>query len=542
VTTPTDPVALTNLTGHEIQVDDVDPARAPVVLPAAGGRAIVEEPPDGEGVLATSSGAAVREVRLWRSQTVRGLPPSTPGTRFVVPRLTALAAADRDDLVFPHEEHRVAGVVTGAGALGRFNPPLVPVRAAYRPPGTLRLLVRLFGRGLHAEGWSDVPSITRWTGVTFSVATALVGGALGTAPSVAQAPGAVRYWVLLLLSGLVGLFALRAGVQLLRHREEVLTRRGTAYVIEEIAEAWTYEDKRRFLQQIVGHFPSVQRVPGPSELGGDWHWPMGAGAEGWGIHVDELVRSFWSVHYNDDPQTDNSILMWSWWPVSIAFAARATARQRGLKMLVRQRPSYGRNGRLETDGWRQPPHDFASASGATVGSPMPERTVQLTIKPRAAISTTSADSQVTILLVRMNPNPWGPLKADTATDAHVELVVEDAAGIGIQGTVTATMIEWCHLPPSDGSHAWDTYPSLVRSAGEWIGRVSAGLSGVVLLATLIPQEVGMGIGILAGQDGTTWRERGLWPIQTDRSGRLVIPRLDLGEVSLRPAKSGRSAV
>lgn len=549
MTTPEDSVLLTNLTGHVVRIDSAEPGGPPVVLPPTSDpRPLVAEPPAGERILRGPHGS-VQEISMWRSRTVHDLPPPRPGTTFVVPRLTALAADDRDDLVFPHQEHRTAGVVDGATAFGRFMPPLVPLPSVYRPPKTLRLLVRLFGRGLRAVGWSDVPQITRWTGVTFAVATAFLGGAIGTAPALVGAdPSDAAFWPTLLSAvGLlaIGLWALYGGTKLWRLREEILTQRGTAYIIEETAEAWTYEEKRRFLEQLVGHFASVQRVPGTDELGGDWHWPLGPGAEHWDQHVDTLVRSFWSVHYNDDPRTDNCILIWCWWPVAIAFGARVTARRRGLTLLVRQRPSTGRNGRVDADGWRREPHDFAVAQSASVGHELPERTVHLTVSARPGVRTTAEPPEsVTILLIRMTRTKWGPLAPDSPEGTGMDLDVEDAAGIDIAGTVTATLLEWRHLPPEgDVNHAWASYPALVRSASEWVGRRGVPLKGVVLLAALIPQEVGIGIGILAGQDGAAWPAQ-LWPIQAESDGpgkppkRLVIPGLNLGATSLRQ-KGGR---
>lgn len=555
-----EPVTIVNLTGHAIRLAGAA-GGTPVVLPASDRpRALVAEPSAGEIVLPGSHGA-LREVRLWRSQTVVGLPAPAPGIRYVVPRLTALAAADRDDLLFPHEEHRTPdGVVDGAGALGRFMPTQVPIRDVHTPPRTLRLLARTFGRQLQDTGWKDVPAITRWTGVTFAVATALLGGAIGTAPAVIGADPEDNGFLATLASGVVllviGLWALHGGVQLWRLRQEVLTRRGTAYIVEEVAEDWAYEEKRRFLGQLAGHFPSVQRVPGPGSLGQDWQWPLDDGAQRWDQQVDALVRSFWTVHYNDDPDTDNSVLVWAWWPVAIAFAARATACRRGLTLLVRQRPSNGRNGRIDLDGWRKDAHDFSQdlatpqaappetatpETAAVAATVMPARTVTLTVNPTTGLPEPTApptatgggkqDPQVTILLLRMGEKAWAGLDVDAPADTIVALALDDAAGIGVCGAATATLLEWRCLPSRNNEHPWESYPVLVRSATAWVAGVTEGLTGVVLLAAAIPQEVGLGIGIVAARTDT-WPAR-LWPVQWVPGGRLVIPNLDLGGPSLR---------
>lgn len=87
---------------------------------------------------------------------------------------------------------------------------------------------------------------------------------------------------------------------------------------------------------------------------------VGNGAERWSAKVDDLVRAYWTVQHNDDNRAHGSILVWAWWSLAMAFAARATAGRRELVLRVRQRPSRGREGRLDLDAWRQEPHDFAT--------------------------------------------------------------------------------------------------------------------------------------------------------------------------------------
>jgi hypothetical protein len=104
-----------------------------------------------------------------------------------------------------------------------------------------------------------------------------------------------------------------AGIQWWHRREQLLHKRGTAYVLDEVAEAWTYEEKRSFITALSSHFAAVLQVPGPAELGDAWRWPLGPGAEHWGQKVDDLVRAFWAVHYNDDQETHNALFVWAWW-------------------------------------------------------------------------------------------------------------------------------------------------------------------------------------------------------------------------------------
>jgi hypothetical protein len=138
------PVQLVNLTERDVAVDllavDDSDARATsgspstatgnssrrrgacpstAVLPPDGGLARVVEPQLGVAVIVTTAGR-VREVRLRRSEDVAGLPPPRDGVLYLVPRLTAAAARQRSDLVFPFEQIRGPdGRVTGASALGR---------------------------------------------------------------------------------------------------------------------------------------------------------------------------------------------------------------------------------------------------------------------------------------------------------------------------------------------------------------------------------------------------------------------------------------
>ncbi len=122
---------LVNLTGHDVML---------VARPRREGDGVGESslaciPPDGrfarvddeaarlrERLLDTDSGV-VRLTWLRRSGRLAGLPRPRAGTRYLVPRVTALAARDRKDLVFPFGEIRDEhGRVTGARGLASFRP------------------------------------------------------------------------------------------------------------------------------------------------------------------------------------------------------------------------------------------------------------------------------------------------------------------------------------------------------------------------------------------------------------------------------------
>jgi hypothetical protein len=141
---------LVNLTGHEVVIHAAQPtvdageglsAPPALHLPPEGrlprvddGRARLDE-----GWL-SSAGVSVRLTRLRRSRRLTDLPEPQAGTRFVVSRLTALAARHRGDLVFPLAEIRDdQGRVIGAQGLGAYRRSLVVVERCRdwraTPPG-----------------------------------------------------------------------------------------------------------------------------------------------------------------------------------------------------------------------------------------------------------------------------------------------------------------------------------------------------------------------------------------------------------------------
>ena len=121
-------VRLVNLTAHDVVLEatEVPQSGQPVDPPPTvrqrlepvGSLALVVEPVRGRASVMTEVGI-VRLVTLRRSEEVEGLPAPAAGVLYLVPRLTALAALGRDDLVFPHLDMRdERGVIQAAGALG----------------------------------------------------------------------------------------------------------------------------------------------------------------------------------------------------------------------------------------------------------------------------------------------------------------------------------------------------------------------------------------------------------------------------------------
>jgi hypothetical protein len=556
---------LVNLTEHDVVLvpesdgGDDDAGEPPVVRIRPDGRfARVDDGAArlGERLLDTGSGA-VRLTWLRRSEKLVDLPPPRPGTRYVVSRVTALAARDRDDLVFPFEEIRDEHErVTGARGLASFR----PRSAVWRRPGQWRAGMR--------EQRHNRPEGRQWlTGVLFAVATALLSGALSLFPGSldeAKASGwgtAWSSWTLRLtvVFAVAGLAALVAAAWRWHRRGVVLAERGTAYVIEEQAITWRHEEKASVLAEVAAGFAAVLRVPGPAELGADWRWQA---AVQWDDRVDELVRSFWAVHYNDDQVTRNAVFVWAPWPVAMAFGARATAGRRGLVLHVRQRPSYGAAGPHRRPRLAEGAHDFLRYEGLpslAEMAPLHEpavacATVTVTIEPlgdRHAYprrpGTPGDAAGLLLLVVRVIHGPVGPIPVELAQTPPFTLGVSPSlAGAVIPaGTRTIPAKEW-QLGPREKDATrvpdlpWPAFPAAAEAIADWvIAQAAAHAARVVLLATRIPQELAVGLGVQLGQrswdrtPGQQWPQQ-VYPAYHD-GDRLVVPDLRLGAQSV-PAR------
>jgi hypothetical protein len=385
------------------------------------------------------------------------------------------------------------------------------------------------------------PSIQRLNGwITFwlSVGTALLSAALGVVPdliagSTGETDFSPRLW-----SGLGGLFlgslALLGAYSRWRRRNLLLRDRGTVFVVDSPLETWTSEDKDAYLRDAATQFADFATVPGPTGLSSSWRWPLGdQRSEQWSDAVDDLVVSFRSVWLNDDRTTGNSIVCWAAFPVAIAWTARVLATERFLPLAIRQRPSDGRAGKAALPAWHQGTHTFRGAApterrGET--RPVREAVVDLTAhSPSSDPGMWPPD--VRVLLIRANGAPWEGLRPDRATDP-VRLSIANLSGQTWGAGGAAELHEWrCVLPPGQ-FHPWDSYPDLAAEITLWIEE-TADSDGVNLIGMLVPQEIGLGIGIgVARLDEKSW-PTSLWPIvkPSPRHG-LVIPGLDLGWASL----------
>jgi hypothetical protein len=118
---------LVNLTPHPVKIysggtpDRVDNPDDGVVLtlPPAGQFARLSEAVTGEDTVVTEEGVEI-SVSTVSYAEVEGLPSPQQGTVYVVPLMTALAAAGRQDLLVPYEQVRnQEGTVVGCRRLGR---------------------------------------------------------------------------------------------------------------------------------------------------------------------------------------------------------------------------------------------------------------------------------------------------------------------------------------------------------------------------------------------------------------------------------------
>lgn len=123
-------MSLVNLTPHPVriykedtpdQVEDLDDGVMTVLEPS-GTLARLSESVIGEDAVLTDEGVEI-PISAVSYAKVEGLPAPQQGVFYVVPLMTALAAAERDDLLVPYEQVRNGeGTVVGCRRFGRVQP------------------------------------------------------------------------------------------------------------------------------------------------------------------------------------------------------------------------------------------------------------------------------------------------------------------------------------------------------------------------------------------------------------------------------------
>lgn len=418
--------------------------------------------------------------------------------------------------------------------------------------------IRLTTR-LRPPGWSWTVGQDWLIPFVVAVATLFLGAALGGLPALVAGAWTdpqtrIGAWVVFAL-GAFGLLALLASWLIWHGRREILRRNGTAFIIQERASDWSDDEARTFLAAVKRQFARKIDVPGPGRLSGPWGWPLGAAAQDWEGRLTELIRAFQALRSDDDPATPTGIFIWAWAPIAIAFGTRVTVADRGLVLDVWQRPSRGRAGDSEVTPWSQRPHRFgAGQHAATLPHVLPGDStetyrwpVKVTIKPpgsamvRGSVRVAEAAEPPVILLVRLGAKSWGPVPGVPARpdpNTRLTLALRDAADLGLCKACETDVHEFRVEPPAGGElFPWAAYPALVAQVAAWIRKRAAKAVGrTVLIGTIVPPEVALGLGISVGQVSAAAWPTHLWPMVFERaSGEFVIPYLNLGTAVCPPS-------
>jgi hypothetical protein len=403
-------------------------------------------------------------------------------------------------------------------------------------------------RGWRHPGWAWTIRYPRIIPSGYSVAALFLG--LGLSVVVSLVTGGLHadqvgrlLWLLILGFGLAAV--LLAGSETARQgRDRMLKRNGTAYLVQERARDWDRDEPDGFYDQVRQRFARVYAVPGPGLTGRAWDWPLDQGAAHWDARLADLVHSFRVLHLaakvDGGSGTPDGIFMTAWWAVALAFGMRVTAADRSLELQVWQRPSDGRAGRIRPDIWSQRPHRPGDPVTATNLAPA-EFTwdADLTIQGRHPGHPAEDGDPVSVLLIRFGRQPWGALPAvgaETDSAQRWPLTLHDPAGVLPGKASTQTRIHELRCTPAGTADVfdWDQYPFLTQTAVTWMHKKTRELAGHnLLLATAMPNEVSLEIGITAGRESSTGWPADLWPVIYRKPARiLVVPRLNLGTASL----------
>jgi hypothetical protein len=413
--------------------------------------------------------------------------------------------------------------------------------------------------GWRHPGWAWTARRGQLISAASWIAGLLAAFALGNVPSLVTGDWkAAGTWVSLWLSvgaTLIAAVAFGFAATARRGRDRMIAGNGTAYLIQERARFWDDDNAARFRAGIHRQFARVIQVPGPVEAGRGWDWSLDGDAWQWDAKCDELVRAFRVLSIDkarDGTVSPDGVFLWAHWAVAAAFGMRVTAADRDLVLDVWQRPSRARAGEVEPEIWAQRPLHFTAAPATETNGPafsehLWPATLDLSRVARQAGGTRrgTPGGKVSVLLVRFSTAGWGPLPAVAGETPADPLTLRLSCAVSAlpPGSLPGHVHELRCVPPAGPSGAqfpWQQFPALAAAAVAWIGRKAKELDGhTLLLGTVVPQEVGLGLGILAGQES----RRGSWPdhawpiVQNQRDGGLVVPNLDLGSAALDPVRA-----
>lgn len=367
-----------------------------------------------------------------------------------------------------------------------------------------------------------IASLAGWAlGVGIDKILELLGGGLKG--------GEVRnaYWIMgigLAVAAVLYLFTLIA-----RHgRDQMLRTNGTAFVVMEKSADWTRRfDHGDFYRQARRRFARVVEVPGPGQLGSEWEWPLDARARYWDQRFGELVASFRTLYRAETDQTDTAgapatgIFVTAPQPVAQALGYRLRSAVLDQDLAVWQRPSNLRAGRVDPVIWGQRGHRYHTLgrlprSDSVISREEHVWDVTLTVNRSGAdpdLAAPPGDGPVSLLLVRFGRSPWAeelpgiPVEPENLASGTsrveapgpVAVTLHDLAGvIPVKKTASTHLHELRCVPPGD-QFAWEASPYLVNEAVAWIMKKAEELRGhTLLLATLMSNDVAIGIGMVAG--------------------------------------------
>lgn|GEM_PF-1278752 len=149
-----------------------------------------------------------------------------------------------------------------------------------------------------------------------------------------------------------------------------------------------------------------------------------------------------------------------------------------------------------------------------------------------------------LLIVRVTHGPVGPIPLDLARTGPFTIYVSPSlAGRVIRaGTWIVRAHEWRLASRAAGAERvpelpWPAFPAAAEAIADWVvAQAAAHPRRVVLLATRIPQELGVGLGVQLGQRSWDRTPSQQWPQQVypvfHAGDRLVVPALQLGAGSV----------